>query len=145
MEIIMDRKAETAKSRRAERRDERDKRIIGDIIYGKYMGNGREPADGSVRSFFVHDGIYCGGKHRKVQNVKVYSTIIRNISKYLYELHVDEIDEQLGNWHQLYRAANILDKITNPTADTLQAISLLRRTMDGIMETLQGTLLDTEE
>lgn len=73
---MMDHKAETAKSKRANLRDERDKKILGDIIYGKYLGNGREPADESVRSFFAHGGVYCGGNHRKVQNVKIYFTII---------------------------------------------------------------------
>lgn len=62
---IMDHKAETAKSRRANLRDERDKKILGDIIYGKYLGNGREPADESVKSFFAHGGVYCGGKSSK--------------------------------------------------------------------------------
>lgn len=75
---IMDHKAETAKSRRANLRDERDKKILGDIIYGKYLGNGREPADESVKSFFAHGGVYCGGNHRKVQNVKIYFTVISN-------------------------------------------------------------------
>lgn len=140
MEITLDRKTETAKSRRAELRDKRDKKILGDIIYGKYLGNGREPADGSGRSFFVHDGVYCGGNHRQVQNVKVYSTIFGNVSKYFYTQNVDVIEEQLRNWHELYRAAKILDKIANPTADTVQAILLLRKAMDETIETLQKTL-----
>ena len=142
MKITIDRKAETAKSRRAELRDERDKKILGDIIYGKYLGNGREPADGSGRSFFVHDGIYRGGNHRKVQNVKVYSTILRNVSKYFYAQNVDEIEEQLRDWHDLYRAAKILDKIANPSADTMQAILLLRKSMNKTIESLQKTLLE---
>lgn len=145
MEITLDRKTETAKSRRAELRDKRDKKILGDIIYGKYLGNGREPADGSGRSFFVHDGVYCGGNHRQVQNVKVYSTIFGNVSKYFYTQNVDVIEEQLRDWHELYRAAKILDKIANPTADTVQAILLLRKAMDETIETLKKTLLGMGE
>lgn len=144
MEII-EPKAITAKSRRAALRDERDKKILGDIIYGKYLGNGRKPADGSGRSFFAHDGVYYGGNHRKVQNVKVYSTIIRNISKYFYDQHVDVIEEQLWNWYQLYRATKILDIIAHPSADTMQAILLLRKAMDGTIETLKSNLLETGE
>lgn len=141
----MDHKAETAKSRRANLRDERDKKILGDIIYGKYLGNGREPADESVKSFFTHGGVYCGGNHRKVQNVKIYFTIINNVSKYLYDQHVDIIDDQLRDWHQLYRAVNILEKIANPSAESIQAIALLRRAMAETIETLQKTLLETGE
>lgn len=142
MKIIADCKTETVKSRRAELRDERDKKILGDIIFGKYLGNGREPADGSGRSFFIHDGIYSGGNHRKVHNVKVYSTILGNVSKYFYAQNVDVIEEQLRDWHELYRAAKILDKIANPSADTMQAILLLRKAMAGTIESLQKTLLE---
>ena len=145
MKITIDRKAETAKSRRAELRNERDKKILGNIIYGKYLGNGREPADGSGRSFFVHDGVYCGGNHRKVQNVKVYSTILGNVSKYFYAQNVDVIEEQLRDWYQLYRADKILDKIANPSADTMQAILLLRKAMDETIESLRKTLLGMGE
>lgn len=66
-------------------RNAKNKTIIGNIVYGRYMGSFDNPADSYSDFFFCHDGIYYNRYHNRVRNVEVSDVLFLNVSKYFYE------------------------------------------------------------
>lgn len=98
-------------------RNRRNKKTVGRIVYGRYLGNTYgEDGDSAYDVYFARDGIYYNGrdKHEKVENVHVKLVITDKTSKYDYEQNVKSLRERMKDWQRIDNAISELKKIENP-------------------------------
>lgn len=113
MDVLLEKQIKAQKEK-----DRRNKKVMGNIVYGYYKGSIYAPADLLSTYFFVHDGIFYNREHQKVRNVTVEFTVMENVSKYFYDRIVSVLRIEMADWliisksiEQLKRVAQTNEKI----------------------------------
>lgn len=145
---IVDLQAESSERLKNENddKDSRNKKIIGRIIYGRYLGNryGRD-MEWYSDYFFDHNGSFSNSIYEKVRNVKVELVIADNISKYCYEKTYDSIVSQLIDFHRIRNVIDELAKLKQPDSFTQPIISQLDERRSEILNNLKQYILNFEK
>lgn len=132
--------AEREKERENERQ-QRNKRVLGNIVYGQYLGNFYEGrADCMYDAFFWNGVRYYNPNHQKVQNVKVAFHIIDGVSKHFFDSSVDLIRDRLEVYRSVGDSLKILKDIKNPSERLQDIVRLLEEEKDGTIDQLQAEL-----
>lgn len=145
---IVDLRAEAAERLEKEKadRDRRNKKIIGRIVYGRYVGNHYgQSMELYSDYFFDHKGSFSNSRHDKVRNVRVELVIIDNVSKYCYQKSIDMISAKLKDWHRLNNAIEELQKLNNPDDCVQPIICQLEENKKSIMNNLRKDILKNEK
>ncbi len=131
----------TIKERQA--REKRNRKVIGDIVYGTYVGNSYgDKGDITPTYFFQHDGVFFNAYHSKVRNVCVEYTVFENVSKYFFEKTIDLISTIFSDYIVISEAEKKLKCLEHTSYDISVAIDLLEKEKENIMKKLENALKD---
>lgn len=126
-------------------RDRRNKKIIGRIVYGRYLGNsyGRD-MEWFSDYFFDHNGSFSNERYEKVRNVKVEVVIVDNVSKYCYEKTYNSIVSQLTDFHIIRTVLAEFVKLNQSDSFMQPIITQLNERKDEILDNLKKEILKFE-
>lgn len=134
---------EAERRKKEEEQTKRDKKIIGKIVYGRYLGNSYGDDGDFYCDFFFYNGKrYYNHRHDKVQNVRALYTVMDGVSKYFFDTANDLIKKRANVVSHLVECANKLRKIAEPDETCLNTISLLDNEIERILETVRTDLQD---
>lgn len=122
-------------------RDRRNKRVIGNIVYGQYLGNIYNQDDKDIRShyYFEHDGIFYRPPRQKVKNVKVEQVIFENVSKYLFDTCSPLLPDFLQKHRYVQSALRELQNISQRNIEEPLLSPHSQESLDKIIKELEQT------
>lgn len=127
------------------RLDKKNRKIVGDVVWGWYRGNRyTDAADATPDCFFYNGNRYYNGKREKVANVTTHVVIARGVSKYAFDQLKDAIRKRMSDWKELCVAIEALYRISCPVAGIPAVIAELESAKQCILAEL-GAKLKTIE
>lgn len=129
--------------KKAQERDRRNRKVMGRIVYGYYRGNtylGRP--DYAPDYFFFNGSRYYNRTHEKVQNVKEEFTVMKGVSKYFFDIKIEEIEKRLRGFLCVRGCLESLKQIKDPDERTQNMISFMESEYEQFLEDLRRDLTD---
>lgn len=141
--VEMEARMEAEQARKEAERNKRNKRVLGRIVYGRYLGNTYgEDADNYYDFYFARNGIYYNGrdKHEKVENVKAKFVVTDNASKYDYEQNVEFFRDRIKDWERIEKAISELQEVKSSDECLTPILCQLEGYKQSIIDELQNSL-----
>ena len=122
-------------------RDRRNKKVIGNIVYGQYLGNiyNQYDKDSCSHYYFEHDGIFYRPPYQKVKNIKVEQVIFENVSKYLFDAWSPVLSDFLQKHRRTQSTLKELQYISQHNIEEPLLSSYSQESLDKIIKELEQT------